>query len=159
MADRESLTLYTAIENFLEDEEVLYFEENTYLLIISCLFTRNHIPLIANYAEVVVPQFTGEMFRYHFRISLQMFEEILNIISPSLLSVHGGGTEKTDTRKQLLIFMCYISNQESMREISFHFDISISTAHAIIKGVNQAINDKLANVSESPFPLSYPYLC
>ena len=50
---RESEVLQ-GFDQFLEDDKVFYFEEN----ISAVYLTRNHIPILANYAEHIVPRST-----------------------------------------------------------------------------------------------------
>ncbi|XP_062588991.1 uncharacterized protein LOC134250654 [Saccostrea cucullata] len=53
-------------------------------------------------------------------------------------------------RNKCYYFYGYIANQQSMREISHVFDVSMSTVHATLKRVNNAINKKLWNVIQWP---------
>lgn len=76
-----------------------------------------------------------------------MFEVILQHIGGELLPSHGGGSDETDPSKKVLLFLWYLANQQPMREISHIFDLSMSTVHATLKRVNNAINGKLLNVS------------
>lgn len=72
---------------------------------------------ILGYAEVVIPQMLQEDFRTHFRISKPMFQDILAVIEVDLSRNHGGGVPIISPSKQLLVYLCYMSNQESMREV------------------------------------------
>ena len=144
--------LYAAVEFFFEDEEDAYMLHSRLKLINSSIyaqfFQREHVPRITGFAENVVPSFTCADFRYHFRIRSEMYEEILRIIGPTLIPKrNGGGVDQIDPAKQLLIFLWYMGNQESMRELSFIFGISISTIHCIISRINETIRENLGNVS------------
>lgn len=102
---------------------------------------------ILGYAENTVPVISTTYFKFHFRICKEMFEVILQHIGGELLPSHGGGSDETDPSKQVLLFLWYLANQQSMREISHIFDLSMSTVHATLKRVNNATNGKLWNVS------------
>ncbi|XP_069139208.1 uncharacterized protein [Argopecten irradians] len=68
--------------------------------------------------------YSTDDFRFHFQIS--------NQISPHLVNNHPGGIVQTDPRKQLLVLLCYLANQESMREVGHYFGLSMATVHSTI---------------------------
>lgn len=126
-----------------ENVKRLYaFMKHTFLFV---LLRSKSTPL--EYAENTVPVFSTTYFKFHFRISKEMFEVILQHIGEELLPSHGGGSDETDPSKQVLLFLWYLANQHSMKEISHIFDLSMSTVHATLKRVNNAINGKLWNVN------------
>ena len=69
------------------------------------------------------------------------------LLSPILFPKRGGGTDHLDPVKKRLIFLDYLSNQESMRQLSIQLGVSVSTIHGTIRRVNAPINENLANVS------------
>ncbi|KAJ8300681.1 hypothetical protein KUTeg_022200 [Tegillarca granosa] len=79
-----------------------------------------------------------------------MFEEILRVIVNDLISKYGGSVEETDPSKQLLIYLWYMANQDSMREIAVQFGIGLSTVRGIIKRVNAAVCKRLNKVIQWP---------
>ena len=84
------MILHAVVEDiFFEDEIQLLFMLTHSLVTMSCVLAtlrQVHVPGITGFAENVVP----ENLRCHFRISIQMFEEILHILSPTLLPKHAG---------------------------------------------------------------------
>ena len=90
------MILHAVVEEFFIEDEIQYLSmQNHRLVTISCVLEtlrQAHVPRITGFAENVLPAFTSENFRCHFRISIQMFEEILHILRPTLLPKHGGGT-------------------------------------------------------------------
>lgn len=99
------------------------------------------MPRITGFAEdIIIPQFNSCDFKYHFRLSREMFEEILVHIGHRLASDHCGGLVETEPTKQLLIFACYMANTESMREVR------LATVHRIIGRTCRIIIECLANV-------------
>ena len=109
---------------------------------------RQHIPRVMGYTENIIPQFVDFDCRYHFRIDKGMCEEVLRIIGPFLTCQdHSGGIADTPKKKQLLVFLCYLANQASIREISHYFGLSISSVHKLNRKVGKVITEKLTNVS------------
>jgi hypothetical protein len=68
---------------------------------------------------------TGEFpdFRMHCRIDRATFEIILQTIAPHLTSNNVSGKEQIPPENQLLLFIWYLSNQESMREVVNKYNI------------------------------------
>lgn len=119
--------------------------KHTFLFV---LLRSKSTPLrILEYAENTVPVFSTTYFKFHFRISKEMFEVILQHIGGELLPSHVGGSDETVPSKQVLLFLWYLANHHFMREISHIFDLSMSTVHATLKRVNNAFNGKLWNAS------------
>jgi hypothetical protein len=54
--------------------------------------------------------------------------------------------EQITPQKQLLVFLCYLSNQESMREIGHYFGLGKSTVHGILRRVSTTLNYVLGHV-------------
>jgi predicted DNA-binding protein YlxM (UPF0122 family) len=50
--------------------------------------------------------------------------------------MHGGGVEQITPQNSLLVLLCYLSNQESMREICHYFGLGKSTVHGILRRVS-----------------------
>jgi hypothetical protein len=74
------------------------------------------VPRVSNFAETIVPEYSSTDFRMHFRIYRATFEIILQTIAPHLTTNNVSGKGQIPPEKQLLLFIRYISNQESMRE-------------------------------------------
>lgn len=99
------------------------------MLCTTLLLPRTEVPRILHFTENTVPRFSSKDFRNHFRLGRVTFEIVLEEMAPSLTSEHLGGKDQLDIDKQLLLFVWYLANQESMREASNLFGISISTVH------------------------------
>ncbi|KAL3856953.1 hypothetical protein ACJMK2_011659 [Sinanodonta woodiana] len=104
---------------------------------------RESVPNVRNYIDNVInvmrlPQHFDD-FQYHYRVSRHLFDIILGELYDSLLR-KGKGTHETVTPgKQLLVGLCYLANNQSMREVAHIFDLSKSTVHKIVLDVCGAL--------------------
>lgn len=107
-----------------ENVKRLYaFMKHTFFFVL--LISKSTLLRILGYAKNTVLVFSTTYFKFHFRISKEMFEVIMQHIGGELLPSHGGGSDETDPSKQVLLFLWYLANQQSMRENSHIFDISL----------------------------------
>lgn len=138
------------IQELMNDNgTILYFIKRNVdlsIILLNCIQKR-HVPRVSNFAETIVPEFSSTDFRMHFRIDRATFEIILQTIAPHLTSNNVSGKEQIPPEKQLLLFIWYISNQESMREAANLFGISISTVHGTVLKVCHVFNQTFKNVS------------
>lgn len=111
---------------------------------------RCHIPRLGGFSEDIVPQLNNKQFLRHFRVSPEIFIIVLNSIIHSLDdNPWPGGSEPILPEKQLLIFLWYIANQESLREVGNTFAVGVTTVHEVVARVSTAVNDNLINASIS----------
>lgn len=99
---------------------------------------RESEPRVADYFEEVVGTYSSHDFKRHFRISHRTYAALCLELDGTLKSSF---RNKIPPIKQLLIFLWYISNQDSMREICHLFNLSASTVHAILKKVSRAVSE------------------
>ena len=87
----------------------------------------------------------------HFRVSPEIFELIMNSIVHSITDdiAWPGGSEPILPEKKLLVFLWYMANQETLREVSNTFAIGTTTVHEIVMTVSEAISENLENVSKN----------
>jgi predicted DNA-binding protein YlxM (UPF0122 family) len=105
---------------------------------------RKAVPKIYNFAENVVPQYNNRDFRQHFRIGFRVFEKLFEKLEAYLrYDMRTMGKQPISPRKQLLIFIWYIANQDSMREIANMFGVSRFTVHRIVRRVSKCICNNL----------------
>lgn len=102
---------------------------------------------MVGYVENVVPRYLEEDYRSHFRISKTVVELIHERLGHYLIRQHGGGLEQTTSYKQILIFLWYMANQDSMREVGQQFGEGTSTVHDILKKVCKVFIEVFGNVS------------
>jgi hypothetical protein len=144
-------------------EELFFSDPNPYNVIfgnnISYIFAlcirRARVPKIEGHCENVVPEYTLKDFTTNFRMSKRIFDTVLEGIWDDLLVNHAGGREDVHPEKLLLMFIWYIVSQESMREISGQFDMSMSTVCTKFKKVNKAIIRRFHQVRPHFFLLHF----
>ena len=132
------------------DEFFVLYRNNSILRLLMGLYNINprvELPKLHGYVENIIPQFLEEDFVTHYRISRRVFDEILLRITPQLLRTHTGGVEQVAPNKQLFVFLCYMSNMETMREVGHYFGLSKSTVHGIIRRASSTLNEVLGHVS------------
>lgn len=71
---------------------------------------------IQNYIEVILPQFTARQFQQHFRISVEAYEHLLQMVGPRFpLSPNGRPT--VNIEKQLLAVIWLLATPDSFRYV------------------------------------------
>eukprot|EP00102_Acyrthosiphon_pisum_P018794 XP_016656004.1 PREDICTED: putative nuclease HARBI1 [Acyrthosiphon pisum] len=92
---------------------------------------------IEDFAELLVPKFTNKEFKSHFRVNRSSIEVVMTFIGPALSQK----SIKINVEKQILIFIWYMANCETHRQIGNRFNIAESTSHDIITNCLLAMND------------------
>ena len=111
-------------------------------------FPLNRVRIVG-YFEVVVPSYSPDCFRCHFRMSRESvaFLEGLLGVCPEMIPYrahdHGGKTP-VELRKQILITIWMLANPECIRSVSDQFDISLSTCYEVYMQVCAVITNNLA---------------
>ncbi|XP_033758878.1 uncharacterized protein LOC117341142 [Pecten maximus] len=125
MADRNMVMslLPVIIDDIMDIEEELSImdeEEIEELVLVNVGSTnRRIIPNVIGFAEEVIPQYTETDFRRDFRVCKNTFERLIAELTPAIeYTIRESGKEGLPVRKQLLVYLWYISNQDSIREIS-----------------------------------------
>ncbi|XP_033738912.1 putative nuclease HARBI1 [Pecten maximus] len=146
MADRNMVMslLRVIIDDIMDIEEELSImdeEEIEELVLVNVGSTnRRIIPKVIGFAEEVIPQYTETDFRRDFRVCKNTFERLIAELTPAIeYTIRESGKEGLPVRKQLLVYLWYISNQDSIREISRLFGVSTSTVHRCIRRVSKAL--------------------
>ncbi|XP_055999081.1 uncharacterized protein LOC130047721 [Ostrea edulis] len=142
---------------FIEDETDILFllaVKQTWIIQILLNLERRYIPRLGGFSENIVPQFDSKQFRRHFRVSPEIYEIILNSVVDSITDDNAwpGGSEPIPPNKKLLVFLWYMANQETLREVSNTFAVGITTVHEIVITVSNAINENMVNVINWPDP-------
>ncbi|XP_034317149.2 uncharacterized protein [Magallana gigas] len=141
---------------FIEDETDIFIfiamEQTWIMQIILNLERRRYNPRLEGFSENIVPQFDSKQFLRHFRVNPEIFYLIMNSIVHSLTDDNAwpGGVEPILPEKKLLVFLWYMANQETLREVSNTFAIGTTTVHEIIMAVSETVNENLVNVINWP---------
>ena len=104
-------------------------------------YRRRSQPKVGDFVEVTLQQYNSEDFRRDFRLNRSTFSKLLNLLSPKIAYEERAiGRPPLSAEKQLLLYIWYMSNQDSMREISRLFGVSTSTCHKVCIKYIQIMN-------------------
>ena len=124
---------------FPEEEESLLEgnHEDTFVVLSSCcVFTRRKWARITRYFESTVPRYHRDVFRSHFRMTSSTFEMLSHLLSASdhIPKANRFGNPCIHPRKQIAIA---VANQESCRQISDSFDVTMSSVTRCLRGATK----------------------
>lgn len=97
---------------------------------------------VENYAEIIVPQYSLDTFRCHFRMSrraLEFLEGLLAVLPGLPHEPKQGGRPPIPLRKQILLTLWVLGNQESLRSVADRFDVTRSSAYRVYRRICKAI--------------------
>jgi len=80
-------------------------------------------------------------FRRHFRISLDVYKHLLGDFHQNLTKTYRGRYLPISPEKQILVFLWYVTNQDSQREIAMLFGIGESAVNKITRYVGELIGE------------------
>ena len=128
--------------NDAEDEFVFFS--------IMCIFSRRKLARIAHYFEITVPRYHCDDFRSHFQMTSSTFQLLAQLLSPSEHIPKGNafGRWPTEARKQIAVTVW--ANQETCRQISDRFDITMSSVSRCIGRVVRALVDVRTDLIQWP---------
>ena len=128
-----AFAVYTFLETLIEDNDDLSDEDDMIHVVASILLKRETVPKIIGCVEKTVANFECWDFKHHFRINKSTFDIVADRVVPVLLAkrTENAGPIAVSPKKKLLVFLWYVSNTSSMREIANLFGLSKSTVHGI----------------------------
>lgn len=139
--DATLLTVYQCLEDIFEDNNETFSCDTVHLATCAGLFTeKTERPKVATFLECV-NQMSNAEFSRHFRVSVDVFQHIVDKLSQSLIKEFHGGYHPVSVETQVLVFLWYVSNQNSQREIALLFGLSEWSVNTIIHCVAQCICD------------------
>ena len=138
-----------------EEEHTLFMndgEDEFVFFSIMCIFLERNLARIAHYFEITVPRYHCDGFRSHFRMTSSTFEFLAQLISPSEHIPKGNafGRRPVDARKQIAVTVWALANQETCRQISNRFDITMSSVSRCIGRVVRALVDVRTDLIQWP---------
>ncbi|XP_011686365.1 PREDICTED: putative nuclease HARBI1, partial [Wasmannia auropunctata] len=101
---------------------------------------KQYIPRLKNYVEVIIPQYSKNQFKSHFRIFPGTFDFILSLIS-SKLTRKKPGCPTISPKKQLMIAIWKMATPDSYRSICEKFDVGKATALKSVRRVMKALTE------------------
>ena len=104
------------------------------------------------YFEVTVPVYELDVFRSHFRMTRTTFELLAQMIIPSEHIPNGNafGRPVVEPDKQIAMALWMMANQETHRQISDRFDVSLSSVSRCFRRVCRALVDLLPDLVRWP---------
>ena len=139
-----------------EEEEALLGEsreEDDFIFIsTTSSFSRRTLARISEFFEETVPLYHGDVFRSHFRMTLSTFETLCQLLAPSEHIPKGNafGRRPIDPQKQIAVAVWALANQESCRQISDRFNITMSSVSRCIRRVANALVDLRGDLIQWP---------
>ena len=138
-----------------EEEDTLFMndaEDEFVLFSIMCIFSRRKLARIAHYFEITVPCYHCDGFRSHFRMTPTTFESLAQLLSPSKHIPKGNafGRRPIEARKQIAVAVWALANQETCRQLSDRFDITMSSVSRCIGRVVRALVDVRTDLIQWP---------
>jgi hypothetical protein len=129
------------LNELMEDDEDEDSEADTNIILyLRMSKQRACIPKVAGFADMVLERFSPTEFRRDFRISVGTYNELLDLISHLIQHLdRPNGKSPVGPDEQLLIYLWFIANQDSMREMSRLFGKAKSTIHRCVRRVSSAI--------------------
>ena len=109
-------------------------EEDDFIFIsTTSIFSRRTLARISEFFEETVPLYHGDVFRSHFRMTLSTFETLCQLLVPSEHIPKGNafGRRPIDPQKQIAVAVWALANQESCRQISDRFNVTMSMCPAV----------------------------
>ncbi|KAL1489224.1 hypothetical protein ABEB36_014157 [Hypothenemus hampei] len=110
------------------------------------------IPKSINYFEQIVPQFSEQQYREHFRIGRQLTQQLANQFEVSeYYHYQEGDSEKITALKFITVFLWYAGSEAgSFRDVADRFDISKSSLYKIIRRVTYFLSNLSPQVIKWP---------
>ncbi|XP_067018487.1 putative nuclease HARBI1 [Acropora muricata] len=131
---------------FPEEEDSLLegnYDDTFVVLSSCCVFTRRKLARISRYFESTVPHYHCDVFRSHFRMTSSTFEMLSHFLSASdhIPKANRFGKPCIHPRKQIAVAVWALANQESCRQISDRFDVTMSSVTRCLRRVTKALVD------------------
>lgn len=140
----ETLAIYEFLDDFLNIEDETESETPLTLtnIVMQVMMTNNPRPRIEGFVEDVVPKMNNREFRRHFRVSLGIYNHLLDSFYGELKKVYRGGYLPISPEKQLLLYLWFAANQDSQREVAMLFGVGEWAVNKTIKQVSDVLCER-----------------
>jgi len=109
------------------------FSHSRRAVVSAVLMSRQQIILKSRTEWEIMLEMDDNIFSRHFRIRRSRFEQLLGLLQEEgMHSKYGHGLPPLPVPKKVLMFLWYMANQNSFREISDKFNASQSVTHRAI---------------------------
>ncbi|CAB4019672.1 Hypothetical predicted protein [Paramuricea clavata] len=139
------VTLEEVLDNFYEDTYMLLNNDDRDIDIFAAVsaFMRRNLERNQDFYEAIIPLYSLDEFRCHFRMSRGTVELLCREIAGTRLIPPGNrfGRAAIPLEKQVLTFIWFISNKEVMRSVSDRFNVTLSSLERILFRVSRACVD------------------
>lgn len=135
------MAAFFVIDNFLDSDDDNEVEIDNISLLLVCLSSRRSAtPKEFGFTDLILTKYSYVDFKHDFRLRRETFDSLLTEMRPYLTYPDRPiGKHPIPPEKQILVYLWYMANQDSMREIARLFGISTFTVHRCARRVSEAI--------------------
>lgn len=112
-----------------DDSDETSDEENVTMLSIIRSRKLRKPQRLENYVTALMPRFTQQQFQQHFRLSIEAYEQLLQMVGPFLQRQTYLGRSSIDIEKQLLSVIWLLATPDSYRYVLVITQILFKTDH------------------------------
>ena len=161
MADELVVVLDVLADDDFENDFFGDEEDDLILFAAACTFAKRNLNRMQGFFEQTIPTYSLDEFKAHFRMQRATSEIVTREImaTGNIPTGNPFGRHAIDPRKQILLFLWCIANQETTRLVADRFNVSISSVtrvmHRVTKGLlairNQYIKWPNGNFQSFPW--------
>ncbi|XP_066590573.1 putative nuclease HARBI1 [Prorops nasuta] len=104
-----------------------------------------------NYVEKIIPLYSNNLFKDHFRISRPSFEKLINYIGNNMENPN----YLMELPKKVMFTVWMLAKPESFLSVGDRFGIAKSSVHSIFKEITQILTNLLPENIKWPFSAEY----
>ena len=139
----EMMILNELADASIDEDLLLDYEDDGEFHLIAAIvtFMKRDLQRVVGFYEAVVPSYSIDEFRSHFRMTKNTFEVLTQELAATGIIPTGNrfGRRPIPLQKQILAFIWYMSNMEVIRSVSDRFNVTLSSLERIIKRVSRAV--------------------
>ena len=136
--------LVTILHELVDEEVEISFgfdeEEDINVLVARSTFMRRKLNRNDAFFEVVVPTYSVDEFKSHFRMTRGTLEKLCREVAATGTIPEGNryGRPPIPVQCQVLAFVWFMANSEVMRSVSDRFNITLSSLSRVIQRITEA---------------------
>ena len=115
-------------------------DDSIVLAAAASIFARRKLNRILGYFEQTIPTYSLDEFKAHFRMQRATCEIVVNEVTATGNIPAGNpfGRHAIDPRKQILIYLWYMANQESVRLVADRFNVALRSVTRVMHWVTKS---------------------